>query len=241
MPKDIAPAKPFKPKASRARNGIAMIFDLGGFSKFFSQPDVHDYIPRYLNHVTRCVEVVLFGGVQFWRPEKKTMPPLSLLPVHRKFLGDGALYIWTPKKDSGSFTANFVNYLSNRLWNLQDKFHEINRACSDDVPVFELPTTLRIGIARGTIFQLSFEKSTGTEYIGICINLASRLQKYCPGLNFLASARLGLSQKRIEHHGYIRVVATKIRGFPKEIVIVDKKEFSELDEETRNDLFELFD
>ena len=238
MPKDITPAKPFKPRASRARNGISVIFDLGEFSKFFSQPDVHDYIPRYLNHVTRCIEIALFGGVQFWNPEPDVLRPLALLPVHRKFLGDGALYIWTPKKDTGTFGENFVNYLSNRLWNLQNEFRRINKACSDDVPVFELPTTLRIGVARGTIFELSFEKSTAKEYIGICINLASRLQKYCPGLNFLASARLGLTHDRIEQHGYMRVVATKIRGFPKEIVIVDKEGFSNLHEETRDDLFE---
>lgn len=34
MPAALKPTKPFKPHASRARNGIALIFDLDPFSFF---------------------------------------------------------------------------------------------------------------------------------------------------------------------------------------------------------------
>lgn len=237
MPKVITKELDFKPQSSRALNGVAMIFDLGGFSKFFNQPDVHTYIPRYLNHIRRCVETALLGGEMYWMKKKETVPPLDPKPVHRKFLGDGYLYIWTPPKGSNDFTTPFIRYLCNRLWNIQNAFELVNRACSDYVPVYELPMTIRFGIARGTLFELSMEKTSRREYIGICINLASRLQKYCPGLNFLASARLGIPEKLLSEHGYIRTVATKIKGFPKEILIVDKSEFDALAKETRADLF----
>jgi len=240
MLKTIEKGPDFRPQASRALNGVTMIFDLGGFSKFFNQPDVHTYIPVYLNHVRRCVETALLGGEVYWLNKKKTGTPLEPKPVHRKFLGDGYLYIWTPPKGYNDFPTSFIRYLCNRLWNIQKHFDRVNGACSDDVPVYELPTTIRFGISKGTVFELSMEKTAKREYIGICINLASRLQKYCPGLNFLASARLGIPEKLLSEYGYIRTVATKIKGFPKEIVIADKKEFDALSEEVRADLFTEF-
>jgi hypothetical protein len=70
------------------------------------------------------------------------------------------------------------------------------------------------------------------------MNLASRLQKYCSKLDFIASARIGLPQERLEKHGYLRVVAKQIKGFPREIVIVDKTEWEALDPSVRDELFE---
>jgi len=238
MPKSIYRAKAFKSRASHPLNGLSVIFDLGGFSKFFNQPDVHSYIPSYLNHITKCIETAFFGGKQFWLLDgSDDLPPLNPLPIHRKFLGDGALYIWTPSKTSEEFSTNFLGYLSNRLWNLQKELPQINKACADQIPVFELPKAIRFGISRGTIYELTIEGSKVKEYIGICINLAARLQKYCSGLNFIASARVGLPSKSLTKHGYIKVLATKIKGFPNEIVIVDKDEYQSLPKNITKDLF----
>ena len=239
MAKELNLAKEFKPHSSRARNGIALIFDLEGFSKFFNQPDVHEYMPAYLNNVIRAVETMLFGGTEFWRPEQgKKVTPLSKLPVHRKFLGDGMLYLWTTSNGNGKFEKKLIQSICNRSWNLKNAFDEINKACTDSVPVYELPSKIRFGIGRGTIYELSIQNSKSKEYLGFCINLASRLQSYCPDLGFIASARIGLTQSVIDKHGYIRVVATKIKGFPKEIVIVDKDEYLELDVMVKDELFE---
>jgi hypothetical protein len=71
----------------------------------------------------------------------------------------------------------------------------------------------------------------------VCINLASRLQKYCAGLNFIASARLNMPSSILQKHNYMKVVATNIKGFPKEIVIVDRSEYAKLDPKVRQDLF----
>lgn len=237
MSKSVKRAQHFKPEASHAREGISVIFDIVGFSGFFNQPDVHSYIPKYLNHVIKCFEIMLFGGKTFWQKEKAfEMPPLTILPVHRKFLGDGALYIWAPRT-SDHITESFIITLTNRLWNIQMQFSQVTDACVEFIPVAELPTGIRVGMARGTIYELSVENTTNREYIGVCINLASRLQKYCTGLNFIASARLNIPSSILEKHNYIKVVATKIKGFPKEVVIVDKSEYKQLNHEFLKDLF----
>jgi hypothetical protein len=242
MAKALERTRPFKSEASRPATGLAVIFDLTGFSKFFNQPDVHTYIPRYLNHVTKCVETCFWGGNDFWldnQSDQKAKAPdaLRLLPIHRKFLGDGALYIWNLTTGSAEGSAPFVKFLINRLWNLQSSFNLVNNSCSDDIPVTDLPKSIRFGVAKGTIHELSVKGRQNKEYIGFCINLAARLQKYCDGLNFLASARIDLSSSVLKRSGYKKVVATKIKGFPQEIVIVDEIEYKALDADIRKGLF----
>lgn len=229
----------FKPRASRALNGIALVFDLEGFSKFFNQPDVQDYVPSYLNHVFRAISCCINGGENFWVADDKreTLEPLKLPPPNQKFLGDGALYVWIQPKDKELDIAS-IRALANRLWNLKQAFGKVNKCCHDDVPVADLPPRIRFGLARGTIYELSGEKRGTVEHIGFCINLASRLQKYCPELGFIASARLGLEADLLNKHGYKKVIAKAIRGFPKEVVIVDKTEYDSLDVSVRNELFE---
>src|SRR5258708_2469730 len=60
----------FEAKASRAMNGIALVFDLEGFSAFFNQPDVHNYVPRYLNHVLEAVTRCYAGGDIYWADDE---------------------------------------------------------------------------------------------------------------------------------------------------------------------------
>ena len=240
MARSISRGKVFEPHAGMAQNGIAVIFDLEGFSRFFNQPDAHEYIPIYLNIVTEAVETSYFGGTEYWIDKNEVGDALSILPVHKKFLGDGALYIWALRKKGQSFSEAFVALLTNRLWNIQNSFRHIKRASAEKVPVFELPPRIRFGLARGTVHELSVKGSTEKEYIGVCINLASRLQKYCPDLTFIASARLRFSDRILEEYGYIKVVATKLRGFSKEIVIVDKNEYDDLDDNIKEELFMKF-
>jgi len=227
----------FDSTASRAKNAFVLVYDLEGFSRFFNQPDVQDYVPKFINRVQEAIGIALFGGSPYWEPEGEIYEPL-LAPIHEKFLGDGALFVWTPPKGEKTFSEDFAVRICNRLWNVKNFFPQILRKCADDVPVLELPQRIRFGVARGTVYELTRTRSNKKEYIGFCINLASRLQKYCPDLGFIASARIGLPEATLEKHGYTRVVASKLRGFPKEIVIVDKKEFERLDEAVRSELFE---
>jgi class 3 adenylate cyclase len=103
------------------------------------------------------------------------------------------MYIWTADAKTHEFPPNFVHHLCNRLWHLQHKFQQVVLKSADDVPLFELPQRIRFGLARGTVFELTHRNSTQTEYIGFCINLASRLQTYCPQIGFIASGAIGLT------------------------------------------------
>jgi class 3 adenylate cyclase len=230
----------FTDRASRAKHGLVLIGDLEGFSRFFNQPDVNDYVSKFLNHVFEAVNVCLAGGEAYWS-EDKTYLPLEIQPSHVKFLGDGAMYIWTMDSHSSDFSQLTIQRLCNRLWHLKHGFNKVLIKSADDVPVFDLPPRIRFGLARGTVFELRHKNSAQTEYIGFCINLASRLQTYCPQLGFIASARLGLAKSILEKNNYIKVVAKKIKGFSNEIVIVAKAEFNRLDQEIKEELFDPID
>jgi class 3 adenylate cyclase len=185
----------FDSTASRPKHGLALIYDLEGFSTFFNQPDVQDYVPKFLNVVSQAISAVIFGGQNYWVPDgsEKIIPSLGKTPIHEKFMGDGAMYLWAESKGN-AFDDNFIAGLCNRLWNLKTHFAEVVRKSNDQVPVTDVPRRIRFGLARGTIYELTRRNSQQREYIGFCINLASRLQKYCPDLGFIASARIGISE-----------------------------------------------
>src|ERR1041385_76943 len=85
----------FTGKASYPKNAVALLYDLEGFSQFFNQPDVQDYVPAFLNYVSAAMGVNLFGGEAYWANDA-TIDPLQIEVVHEKFTGDGALYILVP-------------------------------------------------------------------------------------------------------------------------------------------------
>lgn len=238
MPSLLTDTIRFEAKASRPKHAVVMIYDISGFSKFFNQPDVHEYVPRFINHVSNVISTIIYGGERYWEPPPKK--PWSVLPppVHEKFLGDGALYVWVPQANEKVFNTAFIADLCNSLWNIQRLFEKIRIKCAEDIPIYELPQGIRFGLARGTVYELRNRKTREREYIGFCINLASRLQKYCADLAFLASARMEFPEELLKKHGYIKVIANKLKGFPKEIVIVDQREYEGLPDEIRNDLFE---
>ena len=84
----------FKPTGSLPQQGIVLLFDLEGFSKFFSQPDVQDYVPKYLNIILEAFDICIYGGEAYWAFDASNRPIVyepTKEPIHSKFLGDGAL------------------------------------------------------------------------------------------------------------------------------------------------------
>ena len=227
----------FADKASLPKNAIALIFDLEGFTRFFNQPDVQDYVPVFLNHVSREFSAALFGGKASWTEDGESIHRLNLTVAHEKFMGDGGLYVLLPPAGQSDFNLAHLSLLCNRLWLLKGEFHKVIDAVLERVPVAELPRKIRFGLSRGTVYELPNADGGPSEYIGFCINLASRLQSYCRDLGFIASARLMIPQEKLAQHGYRKVVATRLKGFSSEIVIVDADEFDALDGETKAQLF----
>ena len=226
----------FTSKASYPKNAVALLYDLEGFSRFFVQPDAQDYVPTFLNLVSAAMGVNLFGGDAYWAGNAK-IDPLQLEVAHEKFTGDGALYILLPPGGASDFPAGTLQHLCNRLWTLKSRFSAVVDRALESVPVVEVPRKVRFGLSRGSVYELQTPGSTASEYIGFSINLASRLQKYCPELGFIASARLMLADREIARHGFIKVVATQLRGFTDEIVLIDGLEYEALPEDIRTKLF----
>ena len=152
-------------------------------------------------------------------------------------MGDGALYIILPPAGTREFSVSCLTGLANNLWNLKRSFSEVVLKALDDVPVAELPRRIRFGLSRGPVYELKKPGTRNSEYIGFSINLASRLQNYCPDLGFIASARLMIPNNHLERNGYTKVIATNLRGFSNEVVIVDRNEYEGLDDNSRNSLF----
>lgn len=223
----------FKSKASYPEQAIVMIFDLEGFSKFFSQPDVQEYVPQFLNIVLDAINLCINGGKRYWESGSGDGDALPK-HIHSKFLGDGALYIWRYK----DFTRKEMTFLVNRLFNLKFYFDKIVKHAEEIIPVVDIPKNIRFGIAAGSIYKLTYDNSSKEEFIGYSINLASRLQSYCRDVGFIFSARLNISSSELESHKYVKKIAINIKGFPKEYVIVDKTDYDELTEETKKELFE---
>lgn len=143
------------------------------------------------------------------------------------------LYIWK----YSDFEKKDITQLLNRLWNLKINFDNVNSKSSEDVPVVDIPQRIRFGISAGSVYKLTYTASKKEEFIGYSINLASRLQNYCGELGFIASARLNAPHKTLSDAKYKRVIATKIKGFPREIVIVDEGEYNSLNGEIKSELF----
>lgn len=226
----------FEPADTEKVRGVALVFDLQGFSAFFNQPWAKSSTPRYLDMVFSAVTTELFGGRRFWgdKAQVRHFPH----PVHQKFLGDGMLYIWTPPSGEDRFPDDFVPELTRRLAGFREQFPLINEACKGPIPYsFTLPERIRFGLAGGLIYELARRDSSEKEYMGFCVNLASRLQGYCPGLGLVLSAGLQLPDTTIAELGLVRAVATNIKGFEKEDVLVCRDEYEALSEIRRSGHF----
>jgi class 3 adenylate cyclase len=229
----------FKPTAGRLQHAIVLIADLEGFSAFCNIPDAQLYAARFLNCVGEALNICIRGGNAYWIPpeqwRKRHQLPLPA-PTHQKFLGDGALFLWVGSQHHGLSTRQLTS-LCNRLWNLQEWFEAVREKAAATIPIADLPRRIRFGLAGGMVTELVRTDNGQKEYVGSCMNLASRLQKYCPRLAFIASDRAGIPSAKLRKYSYRRVIATAIRGFPNEVVFVDKDGFEAIPKSERKRLF----
>src|SRR6185369_8159860 len=84
----------FRTTRTQSKQALALIYDLAGFTTFANRPDAAQWVSSFFNHVSRAIQTVIYGGNAYWLEEPETYVPLPK-PVHQKFLGDGALYVWT--------------------------------------------------------------------------------------------------------------------------------------------------
>lgn len=204
---------------------LAAVFDLSGFTNFCGQVDPHLSVPEYLSGFLEW----LFGEIKKEFVEESYKEGKKLwadLPFLAKFLGDGVLFLWDTEDMSDGEIRNTVVSLDNIRGKYVANFYpHIRKAVVDP------PKILRCGIARGKVFSVG----NGEDYVGPCINIASRLEKL-HGLTFCFSRRgIDMSKTPLEavRELFIEKCVT-IRGIGEnELVWVRKAEFDNLPDEEK--------
>lgn len=205
---------------SRHIDVIAAVFDLSGFTKFCSQVDPHLSMPLFLDMFLNW----LFDEIKAQFEEERHREGVRLytdLPFFAKFNGDGVLFLWNTEKMNMDKICN-VAVLFRNICSKYGSFFlpKVKR----HLPY--VPTSLRCGLARGQVCSVG----NGEDYVGACINIASRLQKLS-NIGFCFSKRgidfeKGMIQETAKNYMVKRV---SIRGIGRdELVVVRKPEFERL-------------
>jgi len=204
---------------------IAAVFDLSGFTNFCSRIDPHLSVPEFLSRFLdwlfeelkkEFVAESYEEGKQLWAD----------LPFLAKFLGDGVLFLWGTENMGGTEICNVVTSLKIICRDYKNKFYQQIKKS-----VAEPPNILRCGIARGRVFSVG----NGEDFVGPCINLASRLQKLSL-LTFCVSRRGFDFKKHIDKSEFPIYVLTSVSmsGIGEnELVWVLKQEFDNLPEKEK--------
>lgn len=228
-------------RPSQPIDALAVLFDLEGFTDFTRQVDPQLTVPTFLSDFLHWLfedikkELISEGNELF-----------AELPFFSKFMGDGVLMLWRIDLDkiiaanqqmtAASVQNTIQRFIVNTVVSLSivtqhyDKFLKVIQTQHVDPP-----PRLRCGIARGTVIPIG----NGADFVGPCINIAARLQKF-NGSTFSFSAR-GIN---MEYDGkdtqYTELFVKKrasIRGIgDRELVYVKKSEFEKLPEEMKNKL-----
>jgi len=202
---------------------IAAVFDLFGFTKFCSHSDPHLAVPQFLNRFLGWLFEELKQGV-FIKKYKEGVMLYTDLPFLAKFLGDGVLFLWNTKGMSDTAICNVVT----SLWNACCKYEMIFYP-KIKWAVTKPPSILRCGIARGKVFSVG----NGEDYVGSCVNIASRLQKqslltFCVsrnGFDFEKHAKTNVANYLLKY--------VMLPGIGEELVWIRKREFDSLPKEEK--------
>jgi class 3 adenylate cyclase len=213
-------------KEGRYVQALAAVFDLEGFTDFCNQVDSHLVIPEFMTRYIAWVFDSLAkkskqgedgDNVRIW----------GSLPFFMKFLGDSLLFMWDTQYFRGpNGIRNVIYFLYQLTVEYQSKFlPDIRKHVSKP------PTKLRCGVARGQIVSVGEDE----DYVGSCINIASRLQK----LSLLSFA---ISRRGIDIHKEpyasrwkaFSLVQTSLRGIgDEELIFALTTELDSLPEEER--------
>lgn len=204
--------------------GLAAFFDLEGFTGFSNQIDAHLVIPDFLNHYLSWLFAVI--AERFKEGESEDHVRIwGSLPFYAKFLGDGVLFLWDTELSGG---VSGIRNIVVRLYRITEDYVT---QCLPDARklVSKPPPRLRCGIARGQIVSVG----NGSDFVGPCLNIASRLQKLS-ALSFAVSKR-GIDLSRSKEFVLKKI---GLRGIgDQELVYVVEDELNKLAPEDRN-LFE---
>src|ERR1044072_3089390 len=196
---------------------LAVIVDLKDFTTFCDQRDPHLVVPQFLKS---CLEW-LFDRLRarlLMEEAGNEVVLWSHLPFFGKFLGDGVLLLWDVTDMSAEAKRNIVY-----SFDIICSDYEIEFLPSIKKNISKPPTKLRCGIAQGQVTSIA----DGGDFVGLCINIASRLQKLGDGAFSFAFTQKGLEPDEGEDwYENFRLIKIPIRGMANdELVYVFKAEF----------------
>jgi class 3 adenylate cyclase len=215
-------------KKKRTFEGLAVILDLEGFTAFCDQTDPHHEVPQFLE---RFVEW-LFRQIKQGLLDEEDGDEVILtshLPIFGKFLGDGVLLLWDVGEVSSEGRKNIVRAFDVIVNDYLRDFLKNNRK-----DFTRPPSMLRCGIAQGQVSSIA----DGNDYVGMCINIASRLQKLRADTFSFGFRKKGLERKVgdgwYDHFTLIRI---PIRGISQpELVYVFRSDFNALSQDDQREL-----
>jgi len=205
---------------SREIEAMAVVLDLSGFTKFCNQVDPHLAVPEYLSQFLGWLfDKIKMGLTATSYSDRKVL--WAELPFLSKFMGDGVIFLWNTRDMKENVICDIVSTLYEICYSYRQQFYpRIIKGVASP------PDNLRCGIARGRVFSVG----NGRDYVGHCINLASRLQKL--SLLTFCFPRRGFDVQRYMRGSLREKIAEKrvaIRGiWESDLVWVLKEEFDNL-------------
>ena len=177
-------------------------------------------VPEFLRRFIDWLFASLAAKFKVHETERRVLIWGSL-PFFAKFLGDGILFLWDTEEGDFSFASNTTLILNDVTCLYQTQFlPEISKHVSKP------PARLRCGVARGQIISIG----DGNDYVGSCINVASRLQKLSK-LTFSISRRGFDISQAAEDPRWKEFALKKVelRGVgSEELVYIKRREFRRL-------------
>ena len=205
-------------------DALSVMFDLEGFTKFCKQIDPQLAVPEFLSKFLKWI----FQQIKLELIDKEFEEGYKLfasLPFMSKFMGDGLLFLWdTSQLDDEEIVDIVVSMreICNKYSSIFIKNINSN--------IVDAPQKLRCGIARGLIYSVG----NGNDFVGPCINVSARLQKY-NSLSFCFSRR-GIDPE-LMHESLKNIFIVKkvdIRGIGEtELICVLRSEFEKLSQEDK--------
>lgn len=148
-------------------DALAAIIDLEGFTAFCNQIDPHLVVPEYFDQFLDW----LFHRISasfVKEPHRDGVILWGKFPFFAKFTGDGIIFLWDTQ---GLGQASLGNIVVNLFRVNQAYIAEFLPRVSKTLS--KVPAKMRCGIARGEVIAIG----GGRDFVGSCINIASRLQK----------------------------------------------------------------
>jgi class 3 adenylate cyclase len=220
---------------------FAVIFDLEGFTSFCSQREPHKIVPRFVREFRSWLFDEISTQLQQPRQElgDRRIGLAAPPPFFAKFLGDGFLFLWQSDFDimkaelpAGCTDEEVENELGGDLSNIITVLVDVQRRYSNFYDESaehynNVPARLRCGAAVGAVCAID----SGIDYVGPCINQASRLQK----LGSLSMAIDTVGLPRLDEDSILRKALHKervaIRGASSTIALVHDDEWKAIGEQ----------